>query len=218
MIDPDPFLTTLYVMGDDFCKTSLPREMPPGPQAALTRSEVVTLALLGPWPGLGRDRGFSRSAQRHVRAALPAWPGREPCPRPGRQHDEALGACLLPLVPLLAAQRCPYEALDSSGLPTRAAKRRGAGWWPGLAAIGWRHRWGGYEGVQLLVAVSPCGASTGFGVGAARTQAPPLAEPCLALRWHPQPGLTRVGAPACGPYGVEKGFEGRANPAPWGRV
>jgi len=32
--------------------------------------------------------------------------------------------------------KCPYETLYSSGIPTRDAKRRGAGWLPGLADIG----------------------------------------------------------------------------------
>jgi hypothetical protein len=34
MVDVDTFLTILYVMADDFCKTSLPPEPHPGPQAA----------------------------------------------------------------------------------------------------------------------------------------------------------------------------------------
>jgi hypothetical protein len=51
MVDVDTFLTILYVMVDDFCKASLPPESRPGPQAALSRSEVVTLALFGQWQG-----------------------------------------------------------------------------------------------------------------------------------------------------------------------
>jgi hypothetical protein len=42
MIDVDTFLTTLYVMVDDFCKFSLPSDPHPGPQAALNRSEIVS--------------------------------------------------------------------------------------------------------------------------------------------------------------------------------
>jgi len=45
MVDVDTFLTTPSVMVDDFCKTSVPLDLHPGPQAALSRSEVVTLAL-----------------------------------------------------------------------------------------------------------------------------------------------------------------------------
>ena len=215
MVDVDTFLTTLYVMADDFCKTSLPPEPQPGPQAALSRSEVVTLALFGQWQSFGSERGFYRSAQRHLRAALPSLPTREQCNRHVRQQSAALGAFFLHLVRLLAAQRCAYEALDSSGGPTRDAKRRGTGGLPGLAEIGWSKRLGWYEGCHLLLAVNPLGVSTGFGFGPASTKAPPLAEPCCALRRYPHPGLASVGAPAWGPYGVDKGCEGQAHQQTW---
>jgi hypothetical protein len=60
MVDRDTFLTTLYVMVDDFCKTSLPVESQPGPAAALSRSAVLTLAIFGPWQGFGSERGLYR--------------------------------------------------------------------------------------------------------------------------------------------------------------
>ena len=65
MVDVDTFLTTLYVMMDDFCKASLPTEAHPGPQAALSRREVLTLALCGQGQEFGSARGFYRYAQRH---------------------------------------------------------------------------------------------------------------------------------------------------------
>src|SRR6516225_5164393 len=157
MVDADTFLTTLYVMVDDFCKTSLPPQTHPGPEAALSRSETVTLAIFGPWQGFGSERGFYRYAQRHLRPAFPQLPTREQFNRQVRQHDDALVACFLSLGRLLAAQHGLYEALDSSGLPTRDAKRRGAGWLPGLADIGWSNRLGWYEGFHLLLAVNPVG-------------------------------------------------------------
>src|SRR5438445_5721643 len=50
MIDLDTFITTLYVMVDDFCQSKDEPERPkPGPQASLSRSEVITLALFGQW-------------------------------------------------------------------------------------------------------------------------------------------------------------------------
>ena len=109
----------------------------------------------------------------------------------------------------------PYEALDSSGTPTRNAKRRGAGWLPGLADMGWSNWLGWYEGFHLLLAVNPIGVITGCGFGPASTKDHPLAETCFALRHHPHPGLASVGAPACGPYVVDKGFEGRVNQVTW---
>src|ERR687884_2379104 len=211
MIDVDTFLTVLYVMADDFCKTSLPSDLHPGPQAALSRSEVVTLALFGQWQGFGSERGFYRYAQRHLRAAFPSLPAREQYNRQVRRQHAALVAFFLYLVHLLAAQCCAYEALDSSGVPTRDAKRRGAGWLPGLADIGWSNRLGWYEGFHLLMAVSPIGVITGFGFAAASTKDQPLAETFFALRRHPHLGLPSVGAPASGPYVVDKGCEGQAH-------
>ena len=202
-------------MIDDFCKTSLPAESPCGPLATLSRSEVMTLAICGQWQGFGSERGLYRSTQRHLRAALPQLPTREQCNRQRRQHHEGLVAFFLPLVQLLAAQRCADEALDSAGVPTREATRRGTGWLPGLAAMGWSNRLGWYEGFPLLLAVPPGGAITGCGCGAASTKAQPLAETCFALRCWPPPGLPRVGAPALGPSGVDKGFEGQAHQAVW---
>jgi hypothetical protein len=217
MVDVDTFLTTLYVMVDDFCKTSLPPETHPGPEAALSRSETVTLAIFGQWQGFGSERGFYRYAQRHLRPAFPQLPTREQFNRQVRQQYEALVACFLYLGRLLAAQHCLYEALDSSGIPTRDAKRRGAGWLPGLADIGWSNRLGWYEGFHLLLAVNPVGVITGFGFGPASTKDQPLAATFFALRRHPQPGLASVGAPARGPYVVDKGFEGQANQRAWWR-
>jgi hypothetical protein len=215
MVDVDTFLPTLYVMVDDFCKTSLPPESHPGPQAALSRSAVVTLALFGQWQGFGSERGFYRYARRHLRAAFPSLPAREQYNRQVRRQHAALVAFFLHLVQLLAAQRCAYEALDSTGVPTRDAKRRGAGWLPGLADIGWSNRLGWYEGVHLLLAVKPPGVSTGFGCGAASTKDQPLAETFFALRRQPHPALASVGVPAVGPYVVDKGFEGQANHTAW---
>jgi hypothetical protein len=217
MVDVDTFLTILYVMVDDFCKTSLPPETHPGPEAALSRSETVTLAIFGQWQGFGSERGFYRYAQRHLRPAFPQLPTREQFNRQVRQQYEALVACFLYLGRLLAAQHCLYEALDSSGMPTRDAKRRGAGWLPGLADIGWSNRLGWYEGFHLLLAVNPVGVITGFGFGPASTKDQPLAETFFALRRQPHPGLARVGAPARGAYVVDKGFEGQANQRAWWR-
>src|SRR5262245_19759058 len=162
MVDTDTFLTTLYVMADDFCKTVLLPEPHPGPQATLSRSEIVTLAIFGQWQGFGSERGFYRYAQRHLRRAFPQLPTREQFNRQVRQQHEAIVAFFLGLVQLLAARHCPYEALDSSGIPRRDAKRRGAGWLPGLADIGWSNRLGWYEGFHLLLAVNPVGVITGF--------------------------------------------------------
>lgn len=215
MVDIDTFLTTLYVMADDFCKMALPPEQRPGPSASLTRSEVLTLALFGQWQCFSSERAFYRYAQRHLHAAFPTLPDRAQFNRLVRHHHHALVAYFLHLVQLLQAQQCAYEALDSTAAPTRDAKRRGLGWLPGLADIGWSNRLGWYEGFHVLAAVNPLGVITGFGFGSASTKDQPLAETFFALRHTPDPALLSVGAAAQAPYLTDKGFEGKALHQGW---
>jgi len=62
------------------------------------------------------------------------------------------------------------------------------------------------------------GVITGFGFGPASTKDQPLAETFFALRRSPHSGLASGGAPAYGPYVVDKGFEGHANQQTWWRA
>jgi hypothetical protein len=72
LIDLDTYLTTLYVMVDDFWQSVLAAEQQkPGPLASLSRSEVITLALFGQWVQFKSERAFYRYAQHHLRAAFP---------------------------------------------------------------------------------------------------------------------------------------------------
>ena len=127
MVETDTFLTILYVMADDFCKNQLPPENTPGPKASLTCSEVVTLAIFSQWGRFGSERDFYRYASNHLRPAFPTLPYRSQFNRLVRRHYRALVAFCRYLVDSLQGQCCLYEALDSTGVPTRDAKRRGAG-------------------------------------------------------------------------------------------
>jgi hypothetical protein len=215
MVDFETFLTTLYVMIDDFCKAHLPAEWHPGVRAALTRSEVLTLAIASQWQCFGSERGFYRFAQQHLRAAFPTLPERSQFNRLLRQHADAVVACFRYLVQCLQAQHCVYEALDGTAAPTRDANRRGLGWLPGLADIGWSNRLGWYEGFHVLLSVNPLGASTGFGFGAASVKDQSLAETFFAVRHTPHPRLASVGAPALGVYVTDRGFEGQKRHQHW---
>lgn len=215
MIDTNTFLTTLYVVVDDFCKQHLTLEPLIQPMPSLTRSEVVTLALFGQWNRFQSERAFYRYAKQHLVSAFPRLPDRSQLNRLIRQHLAAITAFFLHGVNRLRAQACLFEALDSSALPTRDAKRRGAGWLPGMADIGWSNRIGWYEGCHLLLAVNPSGIITGFGVGAASSHDVRLAETFFALRQTPHPQLTSVGKAGCGVYVTDKGFAGLKTQQHW---
>ena len=153
-------------MIDDFCQNGLPAERKhPGPQASLSRSEVITLALCGQWVQFPSEQAFYCYAMHHLGAAFPRLPDRSQLKRLQRQHRDAITAFALHLAAQMQAQDCPYEALDSTAAVTRDAKRRGLGWLPGQADIGWSNRLGWYEGFHLLLCVNPQGVITGFGFG-----------------------------------------------------
>src|SRR5512144_525582 len=96
MVDSDTFLTTLYVMIDDCCKSHRSPEHRGGAPASLTPSEVLTLALFGQWQRFPSERGFYRDAPRHLGGAFPTLPDRSQCNRLRRQHQEVLVAFSLP--------------------------------------------------------------------------------------------------------------------------
>ncbi len=63
----DTFMTTLYVIVDNFCQSELePEESKPCPMASLSRSEVITLAVFGQWGQFQSERVFYRYAQHHL--------------------------------------------------------------------------------------------------------------------------------------------------------
>jgi hypothetical protein len=210
MCDPETFLTTLYVMVDDFCQTQLPARPTPteGRPPALNRSEVVTLALLSRWHRFASERDFHRWAQRHLRPAFPTLPHQSQFNRLVRQHLTAITAFFNALADRLAAPTDLYEALDSTAAPIRNTKRRGRGWLGAQAERGWSNRLGWYFGFKVLLAVRPTGVITGFGFAPANTNDYPLAETFFTVRHRPDPALPSVGRPAPCPYLTDKGFCG----------
>src|SRR6266851_5732926 len=183
MIDVDTFLTTMYVMVDDFCQLKhLHENHRPGSTALLHCSEVVTLAMFGQWGQFQSERAFYRSAEQHLRAAFPQLPDRAQFNRLVREHRDAITAFVLHLVESIRAQECPYEVLDSTAAVTRDAKRRGLGWLAGQADIEWSNRF-----------------------GPASTHDQHLATTLFAARQHSSPHLPSAGLPAHGSYVADKG-------------
>jgi hypothetical protein len=143
----DTFITILYVMVDDFCQQQLPAEPKrPGPQASLSRSEVVTLALFGQWGRFGSKRGLYRWVRHHLLAAFPTLPDRAQFNRlVCAQHD-----AIVAFDRFVCAWAVPvygiYELVDSTAAPTRDAKRRGAGCWLGKLTLAGAIAWAAMKG------------------------------------------------------------------------
>jgi hypothetical protein len=216
MLDQDTFLTTVYVLADAFCQTLDPPLVHPGPETALTRSEVLTLAVFSQWEHFPSERAFYRYAERHLRPYFPTLPDRTQFNRLLRRSTDLLERFALSLADQVLASPPTYEILDCTAAPVRNVRRRGRGWLAGLADIGWSTRLGWYYGFHLLLAVTPDGVITGFGVGPASANDRELTETLLAVRQHPHPRLPSVGAAAVNQtYLADTGFAGRTCEAHW---
>lgn len=214
MIDYETFLTELYVIVDDFCKSQYRLKKRRGRQRTMSQSEIVTLAIAGQWSNFNSEREFYRYIENNFKEAFPQLVRREQLNRQMNQNQEVITAFALYLADTIGRD-VDYEALDGTAIPTRNHKRRGNGWLPGLADYGWSNRLGFFEGVHLLTSVTPIGVITGFGFGPASLKDSVLAETFFAARAKPQPRLPHVGLPAKGDYVADKGFSQDKNLLRW---
>lgn len=214
MFDPATFLTELYVIIDDWDKTQPPEPPRPGPAPHLSRSEVLTISVVGQWGRFGSERDFWRWAERHLPPFFPQLPSRVQVNAAQRRLAPQLDRLAIWLGQQTATE-LPYEILDATGIATRACQRRGRGWMPGEATLGKCSRLGWYIGTRLLVCTSPIGAITGLGLAPANTNDRQLAETFLAARHTPQPDLPGVGRAVTDRYLADKGFTGVAWETRW---
>lgn len=193
LLDADTFLVTVYVEVDDLYRTEYAPSKPrrPGPEPAMSDSEVLTLALLGQWRQDRSERAFVSWVQRHWQAYFPRMLSQSAFNR--RVRD--LSGVLLALGPRLHESLAwwlredpLYEVVDAVPVPLlcRCRGERHRLFAPDEAAVG---RGGSdrswFYGVSLLDAVSPAGTITGFVVGPANTEGRWLAE--SLFRWRRAP-------------------------------
>ena len=200
MVDTDTFLTALYVMANDFCKSQSPPDCTPGPKASLTESEVITLVIFSQWAPFRCERDFYRYAVSRLRPAFPTLPRRSQFNRLTRRCYGTLATFFRCLVSLLQGGHCLTkhwtvpafpQGTPNAGAPPFGKLRRLAG----QADIGWSNRLGWYEGFHLLLSVNPQGVITGFSFAPASTKDQRLAEDFFTFRHTPHPRLPTLGAP-----------------------
>ncbi len=212
MIDTTAFITALYVMVDDFCKSQPRVPRTPGRPPVLSQSEVITLTLFGQWRNFASEQDFYRYAQRHLRPFFPQLPDRSQFNRAQRRCYDLLVAFWQDLVLQLRPTDMTgyYEALDASAVATRFVRRRGGGWLPGQANKATGSRLGWYCGFYLLASADAKGVITGWAFGSASTKDQRLAESFLQARKHAHDRLPTVGPmmPEGGYYLTDSGFVG----------
>ncbi len=215
MLDRNTFLTTLYVMADDFCKQHMTFAPLPGPAASLTPGEVITLDLFGQFWWFRSERSFYAYAERNLKGYFPNLPARPQFNRLVRHHWKTIVAFWQYLVDEMGAQKVIFEVLDSVPIPVRNIKRRGRGWLAGMANIGWSTRLRWYNGFHGLISVTPIGVITGYAFASASEKDQPMADTFLALRRSPNKDLPTPGRFTYAYYLADNGFQGRENANHW---
>ena len=208
MLDTDTFVTTVYVIVDDFCKEHRQQQAQPGPAASLSPSEVITLAIIGQWSRFRSEGDFYRFAEQRLRSAFPGLPRRTQYNRLARKQRDAIARLALHVVEHLQQADDGIEAIDCSAIVVRDSRRRGNSWLIGEADIGHSSRVGWYYGFHLLVAVSSSGAITGFCFAAASQNDRQWAEALFVLRQRPSPRVPSIGRAVTGVYLADTGFAG----------
>jgi hypothetical protein len=238
-MDLDTFLTTLYVVVDDWYKAEIGKREHVGARERMSDSEVLTVALAGQWRvGVSwqSERGVVRWMQAHGRGWFPTMLGRSEF----NQRVRDLWGMFIRLQQVvgqwLHQATDVYECVD--GVPLVAMSngqaKREAGHWLWESQVGHGGTSGGFfVGDHLLASLTPRGVVTGWLVGnadindrwlltaflSARAGRPELVPPPLAThaaraaRATPPVGhigaFQAVGQARTGLYVADRGFNSR---------
>jgi hypothetical protein len=187
-MDLDTFMTTLYVLIDDWYKSDISHLMKrhAGPAVQMSDSEVLTVAIAGQWQtGMPwrSERGLVRYMQQHGRHWFPGMLDRSQF----NQRVRDLWAALVRLQQLIAQGLTVgdlYECVDCTPLPhcsLAQAASHTRHWLSGHLGYGGNNG-GWYFGEQVLVSVSAAGVVTGWVVGQAQIDDRWMLEAFLSTR------------------------------------
>lgn len=188
-MDLDTFLTTLYVLVDDWYKQYLAAAMKRhrGAPAKMSDSEVLTVALAGQWRvGVPwqSERGVVRYLQAHGRTLFPQMLERSAFNQRVRQLWGAFILLQQTVADLLDHPEGLYECVDSLPLPAfspgQAQREQGHWLWQSSLGRGAGGAW--FWGDRLLTCVSPSEAVTGWLLGTAAINERWLLEAFLSAR------------------------------------
>lgn len=196
-MDIDTFLTTLYVLVDDWYKqagmaTVLRRR---GPKGQMSDSEVLTVALAGQWRAgvpWNSERSVVRYMQQQGRGWFPSMLGRSAFNARVRQLWGAFVAFQQWLAEAEQRANSGYEVVDCLPVPsgTLAQGRTERQHWLAEATVGYGGNQGGrFWGTQVLVSVNTQAYITGWVWGPAHTDDRWLLQALLSQRqgqrvWH----------------------------------
>jgi len=176
-MDLDTFFTELYVFVDDWYKAEGAKLMQrrAGPALKMSDSEVLTIAIAAQWR-VGVPWQSERGIVRYLHAHGRHWFPQMLNPSQFNQRVRLLWGALVRLQQVLAGHLTDassvYECVDCVPLPacSLAQAVSGDGHWLWWSQVGHGGNHGGwFFGEQVLLAVTPAGAITGWLVGPAQT-------------------------------------------------
>jgi hypothetical protein len=186
-MDLETFMTTVYVLVDDWYKEQIADLKPKvGAPAHLSDSEVLTLALVGQWRvGVPwhSERGLVRYIHAHGLGMFPKMLGYSAFNQRVRYLFGVLVRLQQQVADWLGQVQALYECVDSLPLPAGSSGQysREKGHWLWNSQIGkGPHAW--LWGDRWLVSVTPTGAITGWLVGSADINDRWLMEGFLSAR------------------------------------
>jgi hypothetical protein len=193
-MDLDTFITTLYVLIDDWYKSEIEYAMQrhAGPGLEMSDSEVLTVAIAGQWQvGVPwrSERSVVRYMQQHGRHWFPGMLQRSQF----NQRVRDLWAALVRLQQIVAQELWAgelYECVDCVPLPhcsLAQAASHDRHWLSGGLGYG-GNQGGWYWGEQLLISVTATGVVTGWLVGQAQIDDRWMMEAFVSTR-HEYMGL-----------------------------
>jgi hypothetical protein len=172
-MDLDTFLTTVYVLIDDWYKRQIGQHQPDrgGARQQMSDSEILTLAVAGQWrKGVPWDseRGLVRYMQQHGRQWFPTMLKRSAFNRRVRLLCGLLAALQREVSQWLNGDPLGYEIVDGLPLPSctlgQAARQRQH--WLMHSSRGHGGNYGGwFFGQRWWVSVTPAGGISGWMVG-----------------------------------------------------
>lgn len=235
-MDLDTFLTTLYVLIDDWYKADTQARMQRhgGPEIQLSDSEVLTVAIAGQWRvGVPwrSERGVVRYMQKQGRGWFPRMLKRSAFNERVRQLWGAAVQLQQEVANWLEASSTLYEVVDCVPLPACSLAQAASGkghwlWWSRLGYGGNQGGW--FWGEQLLTSVTAEGVVTGWLLGSASADDRWLLQALVSQRrghlelltpagdkkhtLPPPPSdfssLATVGNQRARPYLADRGFNG----------
>ena len=193
-MDLDTFITTFYVLIDDWYKSEIDYAMQrhAGPGLEMSDSEVLTVAIAGQWQvGVPwrSERSVVRYMQQHGRHWFPGMLQRSQF----NQRVRDLWAALVRLQQIVAQELWAgelYECVDCVPLPhcsLAQAASHDRHWLSGGLGYG-GNQGGWYWGEQLLISVTATGVVTGWLVGQAQIEDRWMMEAFVSTR-HEYMGL-----------------------------